>query len=146
MKLQVSVDGVPNIESAAKYVKKAVAGALETICLNGAVPIENEAKLLAPVKSGTLRRSIHHVLTTSTETACNIAIGPDTPYARRIEFGFVGADSLGRRYHQAAHPYMRPAFDSKRDESRKEMKAAAADIIQEAVVDAAASGANRGRR
>ena len=137
MKLQVSVDGVPSIESAAKYVQKAVAGALETICLNGALPIENEAKQLAPVKSGTLRRSIHHEITVLTPTQCNIAIAPDRPYARRLEFGFVGTDSLGRRYHQAARPYMRPAFDSKQDESRKEMKAAAADLIQEAVVDAA---------
>ena len=143
MKLQISVDGVPNIENAAKYVKKAVAGALETICLNGVLPIENEAKQLAPVKTGTLRRSIHHTLTTSTETACNIALGPDTPYARRLEFGFVGTDSLGRRYHQAARPYMRPAFDSKQDESRKEMKAAAADLIQEAVIDAAGAASRR---
>jgi HK97 gp10 family phage protein len=143
MKLQISVDGVPSIENAAKYVKKAVAGALETICLNGVLPIENEAKALAPVKTGTLRRSIHHTLTTSTETACNIALGPDTPYARRLEFGFMGTDSLGRRYHQAARPYMRPAFDSKQDESRKEMKAAAADLIQEAVISAANSASRR---
>lgn len=145
MRLQVSVDGVPNIENATKYVQKAVAGALEEICLNGALPIKNEAKQLAPVKTGTLRRSINHQTTEITATKCNVAIGPDTPYARRIEFGFVGTDSLGRRYNQAAHPYMRPAFDTKQDESRKEMKAAAADLIQEAVIDAYNQTANRRR-
>ena len=37
-------------------------------------------------------------------------VGTDEPYARRIEFGFHGYDSLGRFYNQAARPYLYPAF------------------------------------
>lgn len=33
-----------------------------------------------------------------------------TPYARRLEFGFVGVDSRGRRYNQAPRPFLRPAL------------------------------------
>lgn len=29
----------------------------------------------------------------------------------RLEFGFVGADSLGRHYNQPPYPHARPAFD-----------------------------------
>lgn len=35
----------------------------------------------------------------------------DVPYAMRIEYGFIGADSLGRVYNQAPRPFMRPAWD-----------------------------------
>lgn len=30
-------------------------------------------------------------------------------YARRLELGFVGIDSLGRHYHQEPRPFLRPA-------------------------------------
>lgn len=34
--------------------------------------------------------------------------GSAAPYARRIELGFVGTDSLGRVYNQPPYPYFRP--------------------------------------
>lgn len=34
--------------------------------------------------------------------------GTTAPYARRIELGFVGADSLGRVYNQPPYPYFAP--------------------------------------
>lgn len=37
--------------------------------------------------------------------------GPTVVYARRIELGFDGADSLGRVYHQPPYPYLAPGFD-----------------------------------
>lgn len=36
----------------------------------------------------------------------------DSPYAERIEFGFVGVDSDGRMVEQLPLPYVRPAIDS----------------------------------
>ena len=33
-----------------------------------------------------------------------------SPQARRLEYGFFGDDSLGRTYHQAPRPHMRPAL------------------------------------
>jgi len=36
--------------------------------------------------------------------------GTNLEYARRIEHGFVGKDSLGRSYNQAPKPYLHPAF------------------------------------
>lgn len=49
----------------------------------------------------------------------NINRGPDTveavvgtvkPQGRRLEFGFVGTDSIGRNYNQPPYPHFRPAL------------------------------------
>ncbi|MGV9272335.1 HK97 gp10 family phage protein [Streptomyces griseosporeus] len=34
----------------------------------------------------------------------------DAPQARRLEYGFVGVDSLGRHYRQSPFPHVEPAF------------------------------------
>ena len=52
-----------------------------------------------------------------------IGIGTKVDYARRIEFGFVGPDSLGRNYNQAAQPYLRPALDENEPVILKEIGA-----------------------
>lgn len=56
-------------------------------------------------------------------SSVTIGIGTDVEYARRIEFGFVGADSLGRVYNQAAQPYLRPALDENESAILKEISA-----------------------
>lgn len=38
-------------------------------------------------------------------------LGTDLPYGRRLEYGFVGADSLGRMYNQPPFPHVQPALD-----------------------------------
>lgn len=40
-----------------------------------------------------------------------IEITVNVPYARRREFGFVGADALGRVYGDLPEPYLQPAID-----------------------------------
>ena len=37
--------------------------------------------------------------------------GTDRAQARRLEYGFVGIDSLGRQYNQPPYPHMAPAVD-----------------------------------
>lgn len=39
-----------------------------------------------------------------------VLAGPGRPYSRRLELGFRGLDSLGRRYNQPPYPYARPAL------------------------------------
>lgn len=38
-------------------------------------------------------------------------VGTNAPQGRRLEFGFVGEDSLGRHYNQPPYPHFRPALD-----------------------------------
>ncbi|MFI8085934.1 HK97 gp10 family phage protein [Kitasatospora sp. NPDC086009] len=40
------------------------------------------------------------------------AVGTRKPYGRRLEFGFSGVDSLGRRYNQPPFPHVGPALDT----------------------------------
>ncbi|MFF4607911.1 HK97 gp10 family phage protein [Streptomyces sp. NPDC001339] len=37
-------------------------------------------------------------------------VGTDAPQGRRLEFGFVGVDSLGRHYAQRPFPHLGPAI------------------------------------
>lgn len=86
------------------------------------VDSENQQqRQVTPVYDVETERSISPVFTGRSSIApvyvAPRSAGLDPPYARRIEFGFVGTDSLGRHYHQAAQPYMRPAFENKQAEA-----------------------------
>jgi HK97 gp10 family phage protein len=83
------------------------------------------------VKTGNLRGSINYALSNSASPVASPAkqgdglsphgqkdevwIGTNVKYARRIEYGFVGKDKLGRNYNQAAQPYLRPAVEQQKD-------------------------------
>lgn len=62
--------------------------------------IEAQAKAKVPVKTGTLRRSIHSVFSNGGLTG---TIGPSVSYGKFVEFGT-------RR--MGARPYMRPAAEA----------------------------------
>jgi Bacteriophage HK97-gp10, putative tail-component len=71
--------------------------------------LETGIKSRAPVRTGDYRRSW------STQVnGMTARVGTNKPQARRLEYGFVGADSLGRHYNQAPRPHVRPAFDAVR--------------------------------
>lgn len=98
----------------------------------GAQLFEDAAKENAPVLTGRLREGIHtesmldsdmqQQLMVTPIVAADNKYGFEPPYARRIELGFVGVDSLGRHYHQAPEPYMRPAFDNQKDNAGSAVK------------------------
>ena len=67
--------------------------------------VERDAKKLCPVDTGRLRASITHEIDGLTGR-----VGSNVEYARRIELGFVGVDSLGRKFNQQPYPYLRPAL------------------------------------
>lgn len=90
------------------------AGALGRAAEAGMMPIQNAAAIKAPYKTGTLRRSIHTELIVQRALYAEAAAGTDVEYAARIEFGFNDTDALGRTYHQAAQPYLRPAYEENR--------------------------------
>ncbi len=88
---------------------------LEAAGYAAALKIVNAAKEKCPVKTGTLRRSIHPEIIESSRLSVAVAVGTDVVYAKRIEYGFMDKrDSLGRLFHQPAQPFLRPAFDENR--------------------------------
>jgi hypothetical protein len=86
--------------------------------------VEQEAKAIVPVESGNLQDAIHTENTVDEPEIQEQTVTPaveagnkwgfDPAYARRIEMGFIGVDSLGRHYHQAAQSYMRPAYETQK--------------------------------
>ena len=44
-------------------------------------------------------------------TEVSAAVGTDRAQANRLEYGFVGRDSLGREYDQSPYPHHGPAID-----------------------------------
>jgi HK97 gp10 family phage protein len=102
--------------------------ALDDALVAAAQPVANTARANAPVITGTLRRSIRVEIIAPGD----VRIGSDLAYARRIEFGFMGRDSLGREYHQAAQSYLRAAFDQHREGLRAAIAAAAMQIVRSA--------------
>lgn len=56
-------------------------------------------------------------------------VGAGMEYSARLEFGFVGVDSLGRQYNQPALPYMRPALKKNSSRIKKLVKKAAEEAV-----------------
>jgi len=120
-----------------EFIRKEV----ETIIKSGCYDIENDAKRNATkyVKTGRERSSIsvnwsgsglsYGIIKSPTgdtkatdgvlEPKAQVgefvgAIGTNVEYARRLELGFVGTDSLGRTYNQKPRPHLIPAYERHR--------------------------------
>lgn len=87
---------------------------ITTALVYGATTVQQKAQRKAPKVTRTLSRSIQVGEPETDATRITVKIGTDVEYARRIELGFVGADSLGRMFDQAGKPYMQPALDESR--------------------------------
>ncbi|MEU1908359.1 hypothetical protein [Streptomyces hygroscopicus] len=57
-------------------------------------------------------------------------IGTDRPQGRRLEFGFVGADSLGRVYNQPPFPHVQPSIPAITVALRMGMRSAVEEILR----------------
>ena len=110
--------------------------ALEAATRAAALPILNQVRITVPeggrtpYKTGTYRRSFHMETVEKTPERCTVQVGTDSPYGKRLEYGFVGADKLGRVYNQSPRPHVRPALDENRGAAVDEFRAAIGDIIR----------------
>jgi phage gpG-like protein len=68
-----------------------------------------------------LMNSITHLIESQPNAVIGI-VGTNKEYARRLEFGFMEEDSLGRKYNQEPRPYFRSTYN----ENREKIK----DILQ----------------
>ncbi len=109
--------------------------ALEAATRAAALPVLNQVRITVPeggrtpYKTGTYRRGFHMETVEKTSERCTVIVGNDQPQGPRLEFGFVGADKLGRIYNQAPRPHLRPALDENRGAAVEEFRGAVADII-----------------
>lgn len=116
MSTTVTIKGLNNLTRKFHKLQKAAQGRiLENAVTAGCLPIQNAAVVKAPVETGTLRRSIHTEIISSSESSVRASVGTDVEYAPYQEFGTV---------HIPAHPYLRPAFDEQKNNAKNEIAAA----------------------
>lgn len=150
----VTVQGGPRLKRQLAALERTLRGEiLENATVAGGLLVANRWKELARFRTGTLRRSIHvggHADLTPDFAAgpaeggaefhdigrgevsgdyAEALVGTDVPYARRLEMGFVGTDSLGRYYNQPGDGAARQAFDETRDAVVKEIGEAIEDQL-----------------
>lgn len=155
MPFSASVSGSDSLKRKLEALGESVQGRmLERALVAGALIIQNAAKENAPYRTGNLRRSIHigghedlapdrQGIEQATGQAVPapevrdadvaVYVGTDVEYARRIEYGFSGADALGREINQPAQPYLRPAVDENGDAVNQEVSDALRDLIRAAI-------------
>lgn len=161
MKTRCEIVGLDEFKGRLKKLDDAAAGkALERAARAGALPIRNEASRRAPKRTGTLRRSIHIETIAVKPKAALVAIGTDLEYAAIHEFGgvihhpggtpYILIDSQVRFVSKAnapagapvtaphdipvpARPYLRPAFDTKKEEAVKEIGIVLKQILEAAL-------------
>ena len=132
MQITVSIRGLDALSLQVKYMQVAAQLGLKLGVSEAAGLVGNEAKVLVPVETGNLRDHIHTDLVTDEPQTQVRAVSPaveadnkwgfDPAYARRIEFGFSGMDSLGRVFHQVEQPYMRPAYESQKEAAKEAIR------------------------
>ena len=118
-KITFEIKGAKEMENLLKQLGPRLASRAGDRALRAAAkPIVAEAKRLVPVLTGALRRSI--TAQTSRKGAKKdqrlILIGFRAPVSRRAHFTEFGTS------HSAAHPFMRPALDSKVPDALREME------------------------
>jgi len=131
MPLRVEVEGIEQLRAKIRNMGEELANVLEDAASRGAMIVVKEAQLNSakgggfPSRiTGNLFRSIpavSPVTVSKTRNRVEVAVGSSAEYARRLELGFTGTDSLGRQYHQSPRPYIRPALVANRNNIEQEM-------------------------
>lgn len=71
------------------------------------------------IRTGNLARSIQTHAAKVGAGKWQSATYPGMAYGRRVELGFRGTDSLGRRFNQPPYPYLEPGFQKALPELRE---------------------------
>ncbi|WP_263787292.1 HK97 gp10 family phage protein [Salinibacter grassmerensis] len=123
--LDVEFDGFEEVEEQIEeYTEKAVEETKEEVDKT-TKSVQNKAKDNAPEETGTLVRGYQHEL--SADGFSGVVFNP-VEYAKRIEFGFVGTDELGRTYTQKGQFPLSRAFREETKDFGKRLKERIEDI------------------
>lgn len=123
--MKLTWSGVNEMRAAFQKLSDDVRGEiLSSTAIAGALPIENRAKELCPVKTGNLRRSIETRFGESSGAKATALVGSAVDYAPYVEFGTS---------RMAARAFLRGGFDEAGDQAKKEMSATFAELVTEEI-------------
>lgn len=102
-----------------RKVKKRIAFNMKTLALFIIADLQREVSTPYPPasrvgeaphkRSGTLQRGFDFKIKTGL-FGVSLRVFTNVPYSRRLEFGMVGTDALGRNINQGPRPYWRPVL------------------------------------
>lgn len=133
--VQVTIEGAEEIKAALKAIGVKAEKVLEDAVLEGAEEIRAETARRAPRKTGALAQSIEKKVTKIEPGRVTVQVGPDRKhfYGLFLEFGTQAHEITPKNkkalrlpegiYASAEHggirarPFIRPAFDEKKDEA-----------------------------
>jgi hypothetical protein len=108
MNIEVKVTGLDRLLARWQYIARTGLRKEMRALAEGFAPLLLEAvRSNAPVQTGGYRSRL-----TATVQGYSLAVTSPDPFAARLEYGFIGTDSLGRHYAQPPHPHFRPAADT----------------------------------
>jgi hypothetical protein len=87
-------------------------------------------------QTGDYRRSIGAQTAQIAPGVWQGTVGTNAPQGRRLEYGFVGQDSLGRTYNQPPYPHFGPAVDETEPQYTAAMVQIAAAVADGAEIHA----------
>lgn len=119
------------LERAADRIGPAIARGIDHTGVLGVARIKGYAsgRPGPNVITGDYRGSWHPGPTRRLPYGAQCTIGTDRPQGRRLEFGFVGTDSLGRTYNQPPFPHVQPALPYIQDTLMASMRLAVAEVL-----------------
>lgn len=118
--MTVTVEGQAELTAKIlSLVAKAKGRQVEAALRAGALVIQNQAKINAPVRTGTLRRNITHEVDGSHDTGY-ARIGTNIEYAPHVEFGTS---------KRPPNPFLRNAYDSRIGDAKAEIVAALEKMV-----------------
>lgn len=136
MRAEVRIEGMAEVTRKLREIGASVSNSLEGAGTKGMLVIEGDARERVPVDIGNLGRSIITKTTQKTQNSVEIATGTNLEYAPYVEYGtgIYAENGKGRKtpwmyYYvgtkgpegwrftrgQRHQPYLRPAFDTKKD-------------------------------
>jgi HK97 gp10 family phage protein len=137
MKATVRIDGLKELEASLKKMGTQLNREMQPALEAAGRLVADEAKRLAPEDSGTLKESIDIQRTTIKRNEISVDVGPGKKafYSMWVEFGhniIRGTSKATRKMlgKAQARPYLRPAYDTKKEEAKQIIRDRLAAILR----------------
>lgn len=108
--ISFSIEGFDELVKALAKFPDDAAEVMASSVMQGALIVQDDAKVRCPVDTGTLKRSIHSEFEEQTPNSASAVVGTDVEYGKYVEFGTS---------RMSAQPYLRPAVDENREAIEK---------------------------
>lgn len=118
------------LDAAAARIQPAVASAVrhEGTLLRSLIQAHANGRPGPNVITGKYRAS-WRVVSERIAGGLSVTVGTNAPQGRRLEFGFVGPDSLGRVYNQPPFPHVQPSVDVLRPKFPEQIRKAVEEVL-----------------